>query len=114
VKKAEEARTLMKRLGFPSNASLVNLLQSGGINNTPCCSSDVDRAERIFGPDIPSLKGKSSHSQVKIPKNLEFFSPPLQAEQELFMDIMSIDDVKFLITVLRPLDLTLTTFIGKT
>jgi hypothetical protein len=25
VKKAEEARTLMKRLGFPSNASLVNL-----------------------------------------------------------------------------------------
>jgi hypothetical protein len=30
------------------------------------------------------------------------------------MDIMSIDDVKFLITVLRPLDLTLTTDIKST
>jgi hypothetical protein len=49
VKKAEDARVLMKRLGFPANSPLVKLLQSGSVLNAPCNSSDVYRAERIDG-----------------------------------------------------------------
>jgi hypothetical protein len=101
----------MQRLGFPSNSALVNLLQSGAIINSPCNSSDVYRAERIFGPDVASLKGKPPHRQVHIAKNLETFEPFVEKEQEAYSDVMTLDANPFLVTFLRPLDLTLSTHV---
>jgi hypothetical protein len=101
----------LQRIGFPSNSALVNLLQSGAINNSPCNSSDVDRAESIFGPDVSSLKGKTPHRQVHIPKNLENFEPHVEKEQEAYSDVMTVDENHFLVTVLRPHDLTLSTHV---
>jgi hypothetical protein len=42
---------------------------------------------------------------------LEFFQPVFQAEQSLDVDVMTVDNNNFLISVVRPLDLTLTTFV---
>jgi hypothetical protein len=110
VRTAEDARVLMKRLGFPANSALV-LLQSGSFLIAPRYSSDVYRADKIFGPYISSLKGKSTHVTPIIPRNFGFFQPLFQAEQSLYMDVMTVNQNDFLICVVRPLDLTLTTVI---
>jgi hypothetical protein len=111
IRGADEARQLIQRLGFPSTSAMVKLLQHGAITNAPCNSADVYRADRIYGPEVHSLKGKAHRSKVHIPKDLEIFEPTFQREQELSIDIMTVDQNHFLATVIRPLDLTLTTFI---
>jgi hypothetical protein len=54
---------------------------------------------------------KTSKSDVKIPKDLEFFEPLIQKEQTLSIDVMTAEQNHFLTTVTRPLDLTLSTSI---
>ena len=108
VKQAEVARVLIQRLGFPSN-QVVNLLQNGSILKAPVNSSDIYRAEKLFGPPIPSIKGKTVKQKTKLPKDLEFFEPRVERIQVMHSDIMFVNDQSFLISVLRPLDLTLTT-----
>jgi hypothetical protein len=90
---------------------MVKLLQHGAITNAPCNSAEVYRADRIYGPEVHSLKGKTHRSKVHIPKDLEIFEPTFQREQELSIDVMTVDQNHSLATVVRPLDLTLTTFI---
>ena len=108
LKQAELARVFIQRLGFPSNQAVVNLLQNGSILNVPVSSSDVRRAENIFGPNLPSLKGKTMKKKTSPAKGLEFFESQVQKIQEMHSDFFHVNEQTFLISVIRPLDLTLT------
>eukprot|EP01042_Synura_sphagnicola_P036381 gene36381-biopygen3823 len=59
VERANRARELLSRLGYPSTAKAIQMLNSGGIINCDITSSDLLRAEEIYGPPIASLKGKT-------------------------------------------------------
>eukprot|EP01042_Synura_sphagnicola_P036522 gene36522-biopygen8500 len=59
VERADRARELLARLGYPSTAKAIQMLNSGGIINCDITSSDLLRAEEIYGPPIASLKGKT-------------------------------------------------------
>jgi predicted lactoylglutathione lyase len=56
---AENARELMRQLGYPSSRDMMDLIKSGGIMNSSVTAQDVYRASQIFGSDIASLKGKT-------------------------------------------------------
>jgi hypothetical protein len=56
VEDAKKARKLMQELGYPSSKDLIELVETGGILNCPITAHDIRRAERIYGPDIASLK----------------------------------------------------------
>jgi len=59
IKKAEKAREIQRRLGYPSDADLAKLAGGGGaVTNVPVTAKDIARAEDIFGPDASALKGK--------------------------------------------------------
>jgi hypothetical protein len=69
IRGADEARQLIQRLGFPSTSAMAKLLQHGAITNAPCNSADVYRADRIYGLEVHSLKGKIHRTKVHIPKD---------------------------------------------
>jgi hypothetical protein len=56
--RAGRARELMRRLGYPSDASLIDLLNNGGIVECNVTAEDVRIAKRLLGPDSAVIKGK--------------------------------------------------------
>jgi len=57
---AEQARDLLRKLGYPSERDMVKMISSGGILNSPVTTRDVRVARAIFGPDLATLKGKTT------------------------------------------------------
>ena len=47
-------------VGAPTISNLKSMLRQNIIMNCPVATKDVDNAEKIFGRDISSLKGKST------------------------------------------------------
>jgi len=106
VEAARAARELARAMGYPSNASMIKLLQSGAIINVPTTVSDLQRAEAIYGPDIAALKGKTKRRKPNTAK-FEHIPVPPQSEQTLSADIMFVNGEPFLVVVADPLGLVL-------
>jgi len=76
--RAKLARQLLHVLGCPSIRDMKTILQQNAIRNCPVTIEDVDIAQRIFGKDIASLKGKTTRAKptpvrsdiIAIPKEL--------------------------------------------
>ena len=60
VSKADDARRLYRLLGRPSEAEFLKLLSSHAILNCPVTADDARRAAVIYGPDVATLKGKTT------------------------------------------------------
>ena len=103
IKKAERAYELIGRLGYPSYSVLAKAINSGSIINCDITAADVVRANTIFGRPIPAIKGKMTDNKVKNIEreliNIEFHST-----QKLYLDIMMIMGFKFLMFVLKPIN----------
>ncbi len=56
---AEEARSAFGLVGYPSDCDFQNIVRAKLICNYPNMCSAINTANNLFGPDIPSLKGKS-------------------------------------------------------
>ena len=52
-----ERRTL-GMIGFPSERDFGNMVLSNLIRNCPTTSTDIANAKKIFGTEVPSIKGK--------------------------------------------------------
>ena len=106
MESAALARDFIRKLGYASNADAIRMLMSGGIINAPITGHDVYRAQKIFGPDIASLKGKTRASPSAIVK-LEHIPRPIAAEQSMHVDIMFVQSIPFLVSVTVPLGMTI-------
>ena len=103
--RAVQARKLMHTVGAPTTSNLKSMLRQNVIMNCPVTTKDVDNAEKIFGKDVSSLKGKSMQptpttvidDYVDIPREIM----ENNANLELCMDIMFINELPFLTTIDR-------------
>ena len=101
--KAKRARDLYHALGTPSIKDFKAMLRMNTITNNPVTTEDIIVAEKIFGPDIGALKGKTTRRKpapvvndyVEIPKELI----AAQHEVTLNMDGMKVNGLSFLKTV---------------
>ena len=73
---AKRARKLYHTLMCPSVPALKNLLQSRLMRNCPITTEDVDIAEKIFGKDNGTLKGKTTRPKPPIVKTDLVQIPP--------------------------------------
>ena len=62
VANAHITRRLYRLLGHPSDAEFLKLLGNGSLLNCPVSVADAQRATAIYGPDIASLKGKTTRT----------------------------------------------------
>ena len=78
---------MMKRLYYPSDVGLVNTLAKGRMLNTSVTPQDVLRATKIYGRDLPSIKGKTvNRPNTSVGKEL-LIPASMQKEQTVHMDI---------------------------
>lgn len=83
---AELARTICKRLAFESYQSLILAIRHGSISNLPITIRDVHNAVKIFGPCVPSLKGKAVAHKIAIHDAIEIEKLE-EKQQSLEIDI---------------------------
>jgi hypothetical protein len=57
---AKHAHELFHSLGHPSVSDMKAIIRMNAIKNNPNTTKDIEMAEKIFGPDISSLKGKTT------------------------------------------------------
>jgi hypothetical protein len=76
--RVKEARRLYHIVGTPAVNNFKSLLRMNAIQNCPVTVEDINISEKIFGPDISSLKGKLVRGKpkpvrqdlIEIPKEL--------------------------------------------
>jgi hypothetical protein len=79
------------------------IITTNTIKNVPITIDDINIAEKVFGPDIGALKGKTMHQKpapvvsdyVEIPKELVYNHQTVI----LCMDGMKINGVSYLTTI---------------
>jgi hypothetical protein len=110
AEEAKLARVIKRDLGYASDKDMIEMINSGAIINLPITAQDVRNATAIFGPDVPSLKGKTVKMKPAIAK-IEAIPRPLTIEQSLHADIMFVDSEPFLISVTTPLLMTMVSYL---
>ena len=114
---AKAARTLQSIVGHPSTADLKSVLRSNQVANCPVTPADVDRAEAIYGPSVPILKGKTVR-KTPLPVVSDYVAvPPSILEKNRYVtlagDIFFVNSVPFFGTISEHLRLTTTEYLPK-
>ena len=94
-------------LGTPSIADLKSAIAMNAIAGLPVTTKDVDLAEKIFGPDLGTLKGKTTRKkplplvrdQISIPPELYEKRQSL----ELCIDVMFVNGKPYLTSISKAL-----------
>ncbi len=105
--RAKRAYELVQNSGYPSYQEAIHLVEDGNIAQLPeITAEDVRRAYDLYGNPPEYVRGK----MVKRKASWAVVDDDLimdQKKQTLYSDIMHIDSVKILVTVCKPLQLTL-------
>jgi hypothetical protein len=102
VKQAIEARKVLGNLGYPSSAAAAEVISTA--TGTHLVAQDFARADDIFGPSIPSLKGKTV-KRTTVPPTIS--APSTQQHQVAQVDLFFIKNLIFLHVMFLPLGLSM-------
>jgi hypothetical protein len=105
IQRAKLARSIYHAIRMPSLKDFKMIITSNTIKNVPITINDINISEKVFGPDIGALKGKTTRQKpapvvsyyVEIPKELVYNHQSVV----LCMDGMKINGVPFLTTISR-------------
>ena len=108
---AKAARRALGLVGYPSERDSTNMVSSNMIVNFPVTPRDIKNANKIFGPNAPFMKGKSVR---RLPEAVvsNYFEIPeeilsMNVGLEVSVDIMFIDNLAFLVSVINQLKFTM-------
>jgi hypothetical protein len=102
-RRAAKVRELQEVLACPSDIDLANAVEHNVIGNNPFTRRDICIAKKIFGPDVPAMKGKTVKRKSKMPREDDISDIPSNIIKEysnvhILMDIMHVSGIKFLIS----------------
>ena len=112
VRKARQARDIMKQLGYPSSRDMIKMIVKGMMINIPITAKYVIRANDIYGPDVASLKGKTVKKKCK--KSKEILIPrSMKKKQDLYTDMFYWRGQGFMLSMAMPLGIRFITPVTK-
>jgi hypothetical protein len=107
IKAADDARALYRKIGRPDEAEFQNILRKNFIRNCPVTPDDARRALVIYGPDIATIKGKTTKSAAEA-RAPTFVATPIPApimeyhrNLTLCLDFFFVQGVAFFHTISR-------------
>jgi hypothetical protein len=108
--KAKEVRCALALVGYPSPKDFMNMVRSNMITNFPVSPIDITNSNKIFGPDIATLKGKTVR---RTPEGLitEYVEVPseiinLNKNVTSVVDIMFVCGLPFMVNISRKIKFT--------
>ena len=104
VKSAELAREYQRKLGYASPGQLIKLIGQGKLDKSVITAQDVVRALDIFGPDLGSLKGKTTSHKSELEEEVPAVVDRQFLNQIMYIDLMFVNSIPYLISVTNPLD----------
>ena len=104
------ARRALGLVGYPLEWDFTNMVSSNIIVNCPFTPQDLKKSDNIFGPDVPSMKGKYVrrspesvvYDYVNTPKKILSMNTGL----EVSINFMFINKLAFLVSVSKQLKFT--------
>ena len=101
--KVKKARELLHAMGTPTVDDLKAMIRMNLIRNNQVTTDDVNLAEKVYGPDIGSIKGKTTRSKptpvetniIEIPDELL----EVQKDITMSMDGLMVNSLHFLSTI---------------
>jgi hypothetical protein len=99
ILQAKEAGHRMGMIGNPSKGDFKKMVRGNMINNCPVITNAITKVHAIFGPDLPSLRGKTVQ-RTPAPVVADYLSVPRELVEQNMM-VMLTADIFFLLTVLR-------------
>jgi hypothetical protein len=103
--RAKRGWELYHYVGTPTIENFEALLKMNTIKNCPVTTEDVNIAEKIFGKDMSSLKGKSTRRRPPVVREdiIEIPSKMIAQHKEidLCIDIMYVNECGFMTTINR-------------
>jgi hypothetical protein len=93
--RATKARTFYHVVGGPTIQNFKAIIRMNTFKNCPVTVADVDLAEKIFGPDLGTIKGKSTrHASESVMEDLIEIPPELKDQHKdltFCMDLMFVN-----------------------
>ena len=107
--RAVRARELQVMIRRPSDKDLIKILKTSSLPNCPVTPRDVIIANKVFGPDVGALKGKTTRRGPPIvdsPVSVDTTSILEHYEENtLCVDLMYVNKVPLLVTLSRNIKL---------
>ena len=106
------ARKIQKMIGRPSTRTFIKVVENNLLPNCPITQKDIAAAEDIFGPDVGSLKGKTTW---RAPDKVRMQVTPIPAhimsrykDIDLTGDVMRVNKIPFFVTISRSIKFSAT------
>ncbi len=117
IQAADKAKTFYACLAFPSAPDYKWILQSSQVKECPVTAEDAKIAEKIWGPNIAALKGKTTRTKpehvmtviVEIPVEIR----TLHRLVMMSIDVFFVNKIPFLITLSRKICFTTVTHLSN-
>jgi hypothetical protein len=113
--KAEQARKLQQIIGRPSTKTFLSIVDKNLLPNCPVTRADIIAADRIFGPDVGSLKGKTvRRAPVAVETDILAIPESIMlryTKVTVSGDIMFVNKIPFFVTISRHLKFSTAEFL---